>query len=102
MIKAIYLHPNADLDYFREHHIAMTKALPGLRRFTMSVAIEDPLDGSMPSYNLVNEVYFDDLEAYKRAFQSDEVKVALGDVPNFSDPTAVVAILSVEEDVPLD
>lgn len=101
MIKAIYLHPDADLEYFRKHHIEMTKALPGLRKFTMSVAIEDPLDGSKPKFNLVNEVYFDDIEAYKRAFESKEVEVALADVPNFSDPNAVVAIVSVEEDVHL-
>jgi uncharacterized protein (TIGR02118 family) len=101
VIKAIYLHPNADLEYFREKHLAMTKALPGLRKFTIAVAMADPVDGSPPAYNLVNEVYFDDVESYKAAFASDEIKVALGDVPNFSDPARVLAIVAAEEDIPL-
>ena len=101
MIKAVYLHPNADLAYFRENHLELTKALPGLRKFTISVAIADPISGEPPAYNLVNEVYFDDIEAYRAAFESEEIKVALGDVPNFSDPDRVLAVVAEEEEVAL-
>ena len=101
MIKAIYMHKNPNIDYFRKVHINMTRRIPGLRKFTMAVAMTNPIDGSEPAYRLINEVYFDDVDALKRAFDSDEIKVALDDVPNFSDPNTVMAIVSVEEDVPL-
>jgi uncharacterized protein (TIGR02118 family) len=102
VIKVIVLHPNADTAYNRESHLDLTKALPGLRKFTVSETMPDPLDGKVPPYNLVNEVWFDDIESYRRAFQSPEVEIALADVPNFSRLDQVITMVSVEEDIPLD
>ena len=48
MIKVIVLHPNADTKYNREHHLALTKALPGLRKFTVNETMPDPLTGQKP------------------------------------------------------
>ena len=101
MIKVIVLHPNADTKYNREQHLEFTKALPGLRRFTVNETMADPLTGQKPPYNLVNEVYFDDIEAYKAAFTSPEVKRAIADVANFSDFSVVIQMVSVENDIPL-
>jgi uncharacterized protein (TIGR02118 family) len=101
VIKVIVLHPHADTEYHRTRHLDLSKVLPGLRKFTISEAMPDPLTGEEPPYNLVNEVYFDDIESYKKAFRSPEVERALADVPKFSDLRAVITIVSFEEDVPL-
>jgi uncharacterized protein (TIGR02118 family) len=61
----------------------------------------DPLTCKKPPYNLVNEVYFDDIEAYRKAFTSPEVERALADVPNFSNLDDVITMVSIEEDVSL-
>ncbi len=101
MIKAIYMHRNPNIEYFRKYHIDMARKIPGLRKFTTAVAIANPLDGSTPEYRLINEVYFDDVESFRRAFASEEIRIALDDVPNFSDWSAILAIVAEEEVVTL-
>jgi len=101
MIKVVVLHPNADLDYNRAKHAPLTAALPGLRKYTVSEAMPDPMTGEPPKYNLINTIYFDDIESYKAAFSSPEVDVAKADVKNFSDLTVAVTLVTVEADIPL-
>jgi uncharacterized protein (TIGR02118 family) len=101
MIKVVVLHPNADLDYNREFHAPLTAALPGLLKYTVSEAFPDPMTGEAPQYNLINTLWFDDIESYKAAFSSPEVEVAKADVQNFSDLSVTVTLVTVEADVPV-
>jgi uncharacterized protein (TIGR02118 family) len=101
VIKVVVLHPNADLDYNREFHAPLTAALPGLRKYTVSEGMPDPMTGEPPRYNLINTLYFDDLASYQAAFSSPEVDVAKADVKNFSDLTVAVTLVTVEADIPL-
>src|SRR5687768_15134575 len=101
MIKVVVLHPNADLAYNRESHAPLTAALPGLRKYTVSEAMPDPMTGQAPQYNLINTLYFDDIESYKAAFSSPEVVVAKADVKNFSDLSVAVTLVTVEADISL-
>lgn len=98
MIKVMVLHPHADTDYNRNEHAGLTLALPGLRKFTISEVTTDPMTGEAPPFNLVNTLYFDDMESYQRAFSSPEVVVAKADVVNFSDLSKTITLVSVEYD----
>lgn len=99
MIKVVVLHPNADLGYNREFHAPLTAALPGLRKYTISEAMPDPMTGERPRYNLINTLYFDDIDSYKAAFSSREVDIAKADVKNFSDLSVAVTLVTVEADI---
>jgi uncharacterized protein (TIGR02118 family) len=101
VIKVTVLHPNADVVYNREHHVPLTKALPGLRKYTVLEVMPDPLTGAKPSYNMVTEIWFDDADAYRRAFTSPEVETAIADVVNFSDFSKTVTLISEELEIPL-
>ena len=101
MIKVTVLHPNADLAYNREHHVAFTAALPELRRYHVQEIFPDPMTGKPPAYNLINELWYDDIEAYKRSFSSPELDVAVADVVNFSDFSKAVTLISEEREIPL-
>jgi uncharacterized protein (TIGR02118 family) len=101
MIKVVVLHPNADLEYNRKSHVPLTAALPGLRKYTISEAIPDPMTGLPPQYNLINTIYFDDIESYKAAFSSAEVDTAKADVKHFSDLSVAVTLVTVEKDIEL-
>lgn len=81
MIKLISLLRRADgiskEDFTRwvtSEHLQYAKALPGLRKYTVSVT-SDP---DAP-YDAVNEMWFDDEEARAAAFASDAGKAAAGD-----------------------
>jgi uncharacterized protein (TIGR02118 family) len=101
MIKVVVLHPNADLHYNRQSHAPLTAALPGLRKYTISEAMPDPMTGLPPQYNLINTLYFDDIESYKAAFSSREVVTAKDDVQHFSNLAVAVTLVTVEADIPV-
>ena len=69
------------LDDFRrwilDEHAPKGRALPGLRRYHVSVVDAD--DPALP-YHAVTELYFDDEDAFKAAFASDAGKAAGADV----------------------
>ena len=69
------------LDEFRvwalEQHALKGRALPGIRRYSMSVVEAD--DPELP-YHAVSELYFDDEDAFHAAFASEAGKAAGADV----------------------
>ncbi|MFZ0500136.1 MAG: EthD family reductase [Steroidobacteraceae bacterium] len=66
-----------DRHYF-ETHIPLAKKIPGLRKYEVSRGPVTVLAGS-PDVYLVGTVYFDDLEAMKKAFASAEGQAAAAD-----------------------
>jgi uncharacterized protein (TIGR02118 family) len=57
-----------------EEHLEYARALPGLRKYTVSVTS----DADAP-YDAVNEMWFDDEESRAAAFASEAGKAAGGD-----------------------
>ncbi|GMB80276.1 EthD family reductase [Shinella zoogloeoides] len=78
---AIYKTP-ADVDAFEKHyfgtHIPLAKTMPGLRKYEVSHGPVSALAGPNDVY-LVGAVYFDDLEAMRRAFASPEGRATAAD-----------------------
>ncbi|HXV98652.1 MAG TPA: EthD family reductase [Anaerolineae bacterium] len=83
MLKVISLlkkKEETSLEEFRrwatEEHPEIGKKLPGMRRYFMSVVLEDSPD--LP-YHAVSEFWFDDKEAMQAAFATPEGKAAAED-----------------------
>jgi uncharacterized protein (TIGR02118 family) len=81
MLKVISLLKRADgmskEDYDRwvvNEHVEFARRLPGLRRYSVSVA-----QGDDAAYDSVNELYFDDEAARAAAFGSEPGKAAAAD-----------------------
>ncbi|MBZ9886275.1 EthD family reductase [Mesorhizobium sp. CA10] len=74
----IYKQP-ADAEAFDKHyfetHIPLAKKIPGLRKYEVSQGPITVVAGPSDVY-LIGTIYFDDLEAMKRAFASPEGKAA--------------------------
>jgi uncharacterized protein (TIGR02118 family) len=64
--------------HYREIHIPLAKALPGLRRYTISRDAV-PVRGGEPYY-LVAELDFDDVDALRAAFASPQGRASSADV----------------------
>jgi uncharacterized protein (TIGR02118 family) len=78
---AIYKKP-ADVDAFEKHyfgtHIPLAKKMPGFRKYEVSHGPVSVLAGPSDVY-LIGTVYFDDLEAMKKAFASPEGQAVAAD-----------------------
>jgi len=57
-----------------DDHFEFAKNLPGLRKYTVNVAVADDA-----AFDAVNEMWFDDEAARAAAFASDAGKAAAGD-----------------------
>jgi uncharacterized protein (TIGR02118 family) len=82
MLKVVSLMRRAEgmsHDEFRtwvlQDHAEFAKALPGLRKYAVSV----PVDPESAAYDSVNELYFDDEQARAAAFASEAGKAAGAD-----------------------
>jgi uncharacterized protein (TIGR02118 family) len=77
----IYKKP-ADVKAFDKHyfetHIPLAKKLPGLRKYEISSGPVTALIGP-PDVYLIGTLYFDDLDAIKKAFASAEGQAAGAD-----------------------
>ena len=77
----IYKQP-ADVKAFDKHyfetHIPLAKKLPGLRKYEISNGPVTTLVGSQDVY-LIGTLYFDNLDAIKKAFASPEGQAAGAD-----------------------
>jgi uncharacterized protein (TIGR02118 family) len=77
----IYKKP-ADVKAFDKHyfetHIPLAKKLPGLRRYEISHGPVAAVAGS-PDVYLIGTLYFDDMDAIKKAFASPEGRAAAAD-----------------------
>lgn len=86
------------VERFREGHVELGKQLPGLKKYTTSVPTKLPgevrhrpggsHDASVPDaglaeYDLVSELWFEDLDAFNRAFSSEASRAALEDETEF-------------------
>jgi uncharacterized protein (TIGR02118 family) len=82
--------------HYREVHVPLARALPGLRRYTVSrnaVAVR----GGEPFY-LVAELDWDDLDAVQTAFSSPQGRATAADVDLLA-PNGVRSMLFEVEDV---
>lgn len=68
--------------HYDEVHAPLAKAMPGLRRFTISHPVPGP-EGP-PAYHLVAVLDFDDEAAFGAAMESAQGKAAVADLPNFA------------------
>jgi uncharacterized protein (TIGR02118 family) len=85
------------LRYWREEHAPIVKRVPGLRRYTIQLAVGAP-EGEPPFLGLAS-LSFDDQDAFASAAAGPELAAGLADVPNFADetrlPTAFVEEITV-------
>jgi len=72
---------NAFNRYYHETHVPLAKALPGLREFTVSDGLVNPLAGTAP--HLIAQLTFDSPEAVEAALASPEGQATVADLPNF-------------------
>jgi len=92
----IYRTP-ADVTAFEKHyfetHIPLAKQMPGLRKYEVSRGPVTVIAGS-PDVYMIGTLYFDDLEAMKRAFASPEGRACAADRQNYApDETGVQMFL---------
>jgi uncharacterized protein (TIGR02118 family) len=77
----IYKKP-ADVKAFEKHyfetHIPLAKTIPGLRKYEISRGPVTAVAGPADVY-LIGTLYFDDLDAIKKAFASPEGQAAAAD-----------------------
>lgn len=78
------------VEYWYKEHSPIAKELPGLRKYVTSV----PRDPSRTEYDGVLELYFDDVDALKAAFDSEVGRRTQEDAAAFIDldagPTLIV------------
>jgi uncharacterized protein (TIGR02118 family) len=91
MVKAIYLirrKPGMSAEdfhrYWREVHGPIAARIPGLRRYVQCHSIDAGF-GDAPEYDGAAEVWFDDMEAVRRAVASPEYAAAREDERRFID-----------------
>jgi uncharacterized protein (TIGR02118 family) len=81
----LYEQPRDEAEFdrhYREVHIPLAKALPGLRRYTVGRGPR-PVRGGRPCY-LVGELDWDDMAALEHAFTSPEGRATAADMVNLS------------------
>jgi uncharacterized protein (TIGR02118 family) len=74
------------VEYWQSTHIPLVKKLPGLRRFVCNVVVDEFKQSNYPAvdqYDGMSELYFDDLEAADRAFNSEQGRINGEDAKNF-------------------
>ncbi len=103
MIKLVYCFARkADISldefsrYWREVHGPIGLRIPGLRRLVQSVAIHDPRDLHVPSFDGMVELWFDDIEAVLRARSSPAWQASTEDERHFIDHSRTAYFLSHE------
>lgn len=91
MIKAfVLIQRRPDLDwnefsrYFRDVHGPLALRLPGLRHYEQHHVREAFFGGEAPC-DAIAELWFDDVDALRSAFDSDAGQAALADNPKFVD-----------------
>ncbi|GAP37203.1 EthD family reductase [Piscinibacter sakaiensis] len=69
--------------YYQATHVPLARALPGLRRYTLS---RGPVAGAAgdPGLYLVATLDFDSMDALRAALASPEGQAAAGDLGNFA------------------
>ena len=92
---AIYKTP-ADAEAFEKHyfdtHIPLAKKMPGFRKYEVSTGPVSALVGPNDVY-LIGAVYFDSLEAMRKAFESPEGRACAADRQIYAPDDTGVQIL---------
>lgn len=87
------------LDYYNNAHMPLVQAVPGVRKIRVGMVNGLRTGGEAP-YWLVSEVHFDDQATMDRALASQEMKLAIDDLPNFTVDGQVTIMFCGTEDVP--
>lgn len=90
MVKVVFgarKRPDLSLDEFRGYwlteHAALGRQIPGLRRYVISFPVAG--QPSIPPYDGLAELWFDDLAAVERRYGTAEMQAGLADLPHFLD-----------------
>jgi uncharacterized protein (TIGR02118 family) len=81
--------------HYRDVHVGLAQAIPGLQRFTIGHAA--PLDPSVPAPYLVAELDFESAEAMGAGMGSDAGRAAGADVAGFATGGATMTSYDVED-----
>lgn len=84
-------------EYWLDEHSPIAAELPGLKRYVTSL----PTDPDRADYDGVLELYFEDMDAYAAAFESDAGERTLADADSFLEVGAGPRMI-VEETVQVD
>ncbi len=68
--------------YWLDIHAPLAKKMPGLRKYVVNLVRRPP--NREPDYHGVVEIWFDDVEAMKKAFGSPEGEATQKDSENFT------------------
>ncbi len=101
MIKLIALYKKpANIDAFEQHyarvHIPLAEKIPGIRKTDWTRFLASP-SGEAPYY-MMYEMYFDNMDAYKAAMQSDANKAAGQDLLSFAKDLVTLMVAETYED----
>jgi len=69
--------------YWQEHHAGVVAKLPGLRKYVQNPALDMGGRRQWP-YDGVAELWFDDVDAVRAAFKSEQSARVREDEPNFT------------------
>ncbi len=88
MVKLIALYarpadPAAFDRHYRQTHLPLVQAWPGLRRLEVARVVGMP-GGGEPPYYLIAEMSFDDMDALRSALRSPQGRAAADDVQRFA------------------
>ena len=86
--------------YYREVHVPLARALPGLRRYTRGL-VRPSRHRPVPPFYRIAELYFDDIDTLKAALASPQGEAINRDTPFFSRVKDMVQLVCEEEEVPL-
>jgi uncharacterized protein (TIGR02118 family) len=96
---ALYKKPAA-VDAFEEHyaqvHIPLVEKIPGVRKTEWTRFLASP-QGEAPYY-MMYEMYFDDMDTYRAALQSEENKAAGQDLMSFAKDIVLLLVAETYED----
>lgn len=88
------------IHYWRTTHIPMVKTLPGIRKFVCNVVVDDFEQPNYPAvevYDGCSELYFDDLDAARHAFNSEQGRKNGQDALNFIGKRLFLATETIDE-----
>jgi uncharacterized protein (TIGR02118 family) len=98
MLKMMFMvRRRSDLDadtfskYWRETHAPIAKMIPGLRKYIQHHAIPGP-DGSIPPYDGIAEMWYDDAAALEQAMSTQEGQAAQADAEKCVDLERLLVI----------
>ena len=101
MVKLIALYKKpADVDAFEQHyahiHIPLVEKIPGIRKTEWTRILAAP-QGAAPYY-MMYEMYFDSMESYQLAMQSEANKIAGQDLLSFAKDIVTLMVAEAYED----